>query len=75
VPAMNATEVITIGRRRSRQASSAASTIPLPWNSSSRANSTIRIAFLQAKPISTTNPTWTKVLLSPPNSFTPVQLN
>ena len=30
VPAMKATEVITIGRSRSRQASSAASTIPLP---------------------------------------------
>ena len=29
-----ATEVITMGRSRSRQASSAASTMPLPWNSS-----------------------------------------
>jgi hypothetical protein len=30
VPAMKATEVITIGRRHRRQASSAASTTPLP---------------------------------------------
>ena len=36
--------------------------------SSSRANSTIRIAFLQARPISTTRPTCMKTLLSPPVS-------
>ncbi|MCY1247464.1 hypothetical protein D9M72_608000 [compost metagenome] len=71
VPAMNAMEVMTIGRRRRRQASSAASTIPLPPISSSRANSTIRIAFLHARPISTTRPTCTNTLLSPPVNHTP----
>ena len=42
-----------------------------PWSSSSRANSTIRIAFLQASAASTTRPTWVKMLLSPPVSHTP----
>lgn len=68
---MKAMEVITIGRRRKRQASSAASTMPLPCISSSRANSTIRIAFLHARPINTTRPTCTNTLLSPPVSHTP----
>ena len=39
---------------------------------SSRANSTIRIAFLQARPMSTRNPIWVKMLLSPLVSHTPV---
>ena len=69
-PAMNATEVITIGRSRSRQASTAASTIPRPRCSNSRANSTIRMAFLQASPINTTRPILTKMLLSPPVNHT-----
>ncbi|MNZ58165.1 hypothetical protein D3C78_761670 [compost metagenome] len=71
VPAIKAMEVITIGRKRRRHASSAASMIPFPWISSSRANSTIRIAFLQARPIRTTRPTCTNTLLSPPVSQTP----
>ncbi len=60
-----------MGRSRRRQACSAASTMPTPRSSSSRANSTIRMAFLQASPISTTSPTCTKTLLSPPASQTP----
>ena len=39
---------------------------------SSRANSTIRIAFLQARPTSTRNPICVKMLLSPLVSHTPV---
>ena len=62
---MKANEVIRIGRSRSRAASSAASTVASPWISRSRANSTIRIAFLQARPTSTIRPIWVKMLLSP----------
>ena len=42
-----------------------------PAISSSRANSTIRMAFLQARPTSTNRPIWVKMLLSPPVSHTP----
>ena len=43
----------------------------MPWCWRSRANSTIRIAFLHASPTSTINPIWVKMLLSPPLSHTP----
>jgi hypothetical protein len=49
-PMMKASEVIRIGRRRRRLASMAACTGLRPANSSSRANSTIRIAFLPIAP-------------------------
>src|SRR5215468_5899962 len=55
-PRMKANEVIKIGRRRKRAPSSAASTKGLSCSYSSFANSTIRIAFLAAKPISMTRP-------------------
>jgi hypothetical protein len=55
-PRMNANEVIRIGRSRRRAPFSAASTRGLPDSSSSFANSTIRIAFLAASPISITRP-------------------
>ncbi|MNR34244.1 hypothetical protein D3C85_1519960 [compost metagenome] len=71
-PAMKAIEVIRIGRRRRRAASIAAWRIERPWCSSSWANSTIRIAFLQASPTSTTKLIWVNRLLSPPVSHTPV---
>ena len=51
-------EVIRIGRRRVSAASSAASTTDLPASRSSRANSTMRIAFLLDMPMSMTSPTW-----------------
>ncbi len=70
-PAMNASEVIRIGRRRRRQASTTASSARAPSASSVRANSTIRIAFFAARPTSTTSPIWTNTLLSPPISHTP----
>ena len=63
--------VIRMGRKRKPAASIAAATVVRPWISSSRANSTIRIAFLQARPISTKRPIWVKMLLSPPVSQTP----
>ena len=55
-PRINANDVIRIGRRRSRAPSSAASTRFLPFSNSSLANSTIRMAFLAASPISMTRP-------------------
>ncbi|MNN96913.1 hypothetical protein D3C81_2159750 [compost metagenome] len=36
------------------------------------ANSTIRIAFLHARPTSTIRPIWVKMLLSPPVRITPL---
>ena len=61
-----------MGRSRRRAAWMAASRVLAPAISSSRANSTIRMAFLQARPISTNRPIWVKILLSPPVSQTPV---
>src|SRR5262249_46506630 len=57
-PSTKASEVITIGRKRSRAAFSAASTALLPSRNPCCANSTIRIAFFAARPISTTRPIW-----------------
>ena len=64
-PAQNAIDVIRIGRSRKRQASITASRIDLPCSSSSFANSTIRIAFLHARPTSTTSATCVKMFKSP----------
>jgi hypothetical protein len=55
-PRMNANDVITIGRKRARAASVAASRIGLPAARSSRANSTMRIAFFAESAISKTSP-------------------
>ena len=68
---MKAIEVMMIGRSRSRLASIAACTGVRPANSSSRANSTIRIAFFAASPTRTMKPIWVKMLLSPLVSHTP----
>jgi hypothetical protein len=57
MPKMNANDVIRIGRNRSRDASTAASRMLRPWLRSSRANSTIKIAFLLAKAMISTMPT------------------
>ena len=57
-PRMKANEVIRIGRKRARAASTAASTIDLPSARNSRANSTIRIAFFADSAISSTMPIW-----------------
>ena len=58
-PRMKANEVITMGRNRRRVASTAASVMDMPSRSCrSRANSTIRMAFLLASAIISTRPTW-----------------
>ena len=59
-PRMKAKAVIRIGRKRRRADSSAASANPMPsWSCLAFANSTIRIAFLAASPISMMLPIWT----------------
>ena len=63
-PMLNANDVIRIGRNRNREASTAASCRSTPASICCLAYSTIRIAFLQARPTSTTNPIWVKILLS-----------
>ena len=55
-PRMNANDVIRIGRSRSRAPSRAASTRSRPSSSRAFANSTIRMAFLAASPMSITMP-------------------
>ncbi|MNZ61047.1 hypothetical protein D3C78_791300 [compost metagenome] len=68
-PRMNASEVITIGRKRSLDASSAASNGPMPFSSRIiTANSMIRMAFFAARPIRVTRPTWKYTSLSSPRS-------
>jgi len=58
-PRMKAKAVIRIGRKRRRADSSAASSIPMPPSCLAFANSTIKIAFLAASPISMMLPIWT----------------
>ncbi len=55
-PRMKAKAVIRIGRSRSFAADSAASTRLLPCSCSTLANSTMRIAFFAARPISMIRP-------------------
>ena len=57
-PSTKASEVITMGRKRRRAASLAASAALLPTSMPCIANSAIRMAFLAARPISTTRPIW-----------------
>ena len=70
-PRMKANEVIRIGRRRSRAPSSAASARLRPFSDSALANSTIRMAFLAARPISTTSPICPKTSKSKCRSSSP----
>ena len=58
-PRMKANAVIRMGRKRSRAASSAASWTGCPPSCFAFATSTIRIAFLAARPMSMMSPTWT----------------
>ncbi|MNI37669.1 hypothetical protein D3C73_917710 [compost metagenome] len=55
-PMMNANDVIRIGRKRRRAASMVASRRVLPAARCSTANSTIRIAFFAARPITVIRP-------------------
>jgi hypothetical protein len=50
VPKMKASDVIRIGRKRSRAAMTAASASVLPFSNRAFVNSTIRMAFLIASP-------------------------
>ena len=70
-PRMNAKAVMRIGRKRSFAASSAASIAGFPCSRCALANSTMRIAFLAARPMSMTRPTWTNTLFSSPWSQMP----
>ena len=63
-PRIKAKEVIRIGRKRIRAPVSAASTRDLPFSYSSRANSTMRIAFFAARPMSITRPICAKTLFT-----------
>jgi pilus assembly protein CpaC len=56
---MKASDVMTIGRKRVSAASIAAPAMSRPRALSWLANSTIKIPFLLARPISITKPTWT----------------
>ena len=55
---MVVTAVIKMGRRRVTEASISAERNACPSSRSWLANSTIKIPFLAAKPISSTKPTW-----------------
>jgi hypothetical protein len=57
-PRMKASDVMRMGRKRSRAASIAASWMERPCARSSVANSTMRMAFLAASPITANSPTW-----------------
>ena len=53
-----AIEVMTIGRKRSWAACSAAAATLLPWACKSLANSMIKIAFFADRPMTVIKPTW-----------------
>ena len=63
-PRMNAKAVMRMGRKRRRADSSAACSIVLPSSYLALANSTMRIAFLAASPMSMIKPICTYTLLS-----------
>ena len=58
-PKMNANAVIKMGRKRRRADSRAASWMGMPPSCFALANSTIRMAFLAARPINMIRPTCT----------------
>ncbi len=60
-----------IGRKRWRAASVTASKSGFPASASSRANSTIRMAFLPVRPITVSRPTWKNTPFSKPPSQAP----
>ena len=69
-PKMNAKLVIRIGRRRIRAASMAASMTRLPSFSARSANSFIRIAFFDVRPIVVSKPIWRNTSFSRPRRVT-----
>src|SRR5215467_7819793 len=71
-PKMKAREVIRIGRRRVRAACTAASLEATPSSSFWRANSTIRMAFLAARPTRTTKPICARMSMGMARASRPV---
>ncbi len=63
-PRMNANAVMRIGRNRRRADSSAAVATSFPCSWSIFANSTIRMAFFAARPMSMIRPIWAKMLFT-----------
>jgi len=63
-PRIKANAVMRMGRRRSLAASIAASTAPMPDSRCDLANSTMRMAFLAARPMSVIMPIWAKTLFT-----------
>ncbi|MNR41494.1 hypothetical protein D3C85_1598890 [compost metagenome] len=57
-PRMKASDVMAMGRKRSRAASNADSRRLIPSSCFITANSTMRMAFLAARPTSVTSPIW-----------------
>jgi hypothetical protein len=57
-PKMKASEVMMIGRRRMRTAFQGGVDQDMPFSYRSLANSTIRMAFLAARPMVVSRPTW-----------------
>ncbi|MNF05975.1 hypothetical protein D3C80_2058300 [compost metagenome] len=57
-PAIKASEVIRIGRKRVRAAESAAAVRVLPCFNAASANSTIRMAFFDDRPMVVSSATW-----------------
>ena len=70
-PSMKASDVITIGRKRSLAAVRAACTASTPLSTSSLANSTMRMAFFATRPTSITRPIWKYMLFSSPHIHIP----
>ena len=67
-PKPKASEVIRMGRRRSRTAATVASNTLRPCSCSCTANSTIRMAFFAASPTVVSRPTWKYTSLVSPRS-------
>ena len=72
-PSEKAIEVMMIGRNLWRAASATAWMTRSPPSYRSRANSTIRIAFLPVRPMTVSSPTWKKTPFSNPPSHAPVR--
>ena len=62
MPKMNASEVMMMGRKRRRTASSVACTSGIPRSTRSLANSMMRMAFFADKPIRVIMPIWAYTL-------------
>ena len=71
-PAVKASEVIRMGRKRRCAASSAACSTLRPWACKSLANSMIRMAFFADRPMMVIRPIWKYTSLVSPRMFTPI---